>query len=211
MVATVWLLGCVLAPAQPATRPVPVPAASPAGVGSPRGDWVLTPKLGRGQELVYRGTFTETAGTSRVEFQRAYRLEARYFTLDALPRGTDLVAMTILYTRDNSPPQPRSRPRGRARRRSAPARFGWSGSCSTSRASSRAATGVSLAVPLDRGAGPRSRGVRRSARAADWPSIRAGKSPRRAGRYWPGGSSGTEIVAGQTCVKVLGTQQSDDW
>ena len=79
MLATIWLLGCVLAPAQPRTAPAPSPApALPRGTAL-RSDWILTPKLTRGQELVYRGTYTESAGSNRVEVQRAYRIESRFF------------------------------------------------------------------------------------------------------------------------------------
>ena len=79
MLATIWLIGCVLAPAQPPTRPAPVPVP-PRGTVI-RGDWTLVPKLARGQELVYRGTYTENAGSNRVEFQRTYRIESRAFAL----------------------------------------------------------------------------------------------------------------------------------
>ena len=43
MVATLLLVGCVLTPGQ----------------ATDRTDWLLTPRLGKAQEFVYAGSFTE--------------------------------------------------------------------------------------------------------------------------------------------------------
>src|SRR4051794_22592997 len=95
MLATFCLLGLVLGANQAVTRPAPL---APAPV---RADWVLTPRLARGQELVYRGTFEEEAG-ARVQNQRNYRFEARYFVLDVQPKGTDLAVLTTLHDRHST-------------------------------------------------------------------------------------------------------------
>ena len=69
MVATLCLLGCVLAPGQSPDRAPPAP--NPAA----RGAWTLAPTFTRSQELVYRGHFTEECRGGRVQFDRSYRVE----------------------------------------------------------------------------------------------------------------------------------------
>ena len=208
MQATIWLMGCVLATAQPPTRPEPAPAQTAPRPVAVRSDWVLTPKLARGQELVYRGTYTESAGSNRVEFQRTHRVESRTFALEATQRGMDIASMTVLYTRESStgkgvaPATPR-------------------GSVTTSEVRLErlsldlqgkviAPAGVSLAVPLD-GAPTLEVGA-----FIEWPRGRLAMNQSweipEAGRplmAWK--LVGTETVAGQTCVKVVGLQKSDDW
>jgi len=66
------------------------------------GDWILTPRFDRGQELVYRGSFSEEASGLRVQFQRAYRIETRFFVLDTPTRGVELAALTILNHRNST-------------------------------------------------------------------------------------------------------------
>src|SRR5262245_23266735 len=87
MLATFCLFGLVLG-----ARQAPV---TPASV---RADWVVTPRLARGQELVYRGSFNEEAG-SRVQNQQGYRFEARYFVLDVQPKHADVAVLTTLHDR----------------------------------------------------------------------------------------------------------------
>src|SRR5262249_21630992 len=96
MVATFWLLGCVLAPAQAA---MPRPAAVRGA------DCVLVPRLARSQGLYCRGTFTEEDTGLQVQFLRASRIETRVFVLDTPPRGADLAVLTTLQSR-----APRSTP-----------------------------------------------------------------------------------------------------
>ena len=72
MGATIWLLGCIPAPAQP---PGPPPRL--------RGpEYALAPRLERGLELVYRGTFRERSSADGVRHDRTYRVEARFLVLD---------------------------------------------------------------------------------------------------------------------------------
>ncbi|MFN4257964.1 MAG: peroxiredoxin family protein [Gemmataceae bacterium] len=70
-VLTVFLLACLVAPSQ-------TPAAEPSA-------WLLTPRLQRGQELVYQGIFSEETSSGAVEFRRDYRLETRVLVMDVLP------------------------------------------------------------------------------------------------------------------------------
>jgi peroxiredoxin len=104
MVATLCLLGCVLIPGQTTTRPAAgvAPAAPGRGAAAGSGDTLLLPHLSRSQELVYRGTFTEEGQESRVKFSRSYRIETRLFVLDTPPQGADIAVLTILRHRPGS-------------------------------------------------------------------------------------------------------------
>ena len=62
-------------------------------------EWQFGPKLGRAQELVYRGSFTEEATGSGVQFNRAYRVESRIFILDVTNRGLEAAFFTVLKQR----------------------------------------------------------------------------------------------------------------
>src|SRR4051812_14273213 len=83
MLATLCLFTCALATAQPTDR----------------SEWLLTPRLNRGQELVYRGSFAEDAVGPGVQFSRSYRLESRVFVLDGSSRGLDAALLTVLKLR----------------------------------------------------------------------------------------------------------------
>lgn len=56
-------------------------------------EWPLAVHLERGQELVYRGHYTEETGNGNVQFNRAYRLENRVFVLDG---GSDEMQVAFL-------------------------------------------------------------------------------------------------------------------
>src|SRR5437762_13746057 len=83
----ICLLGCALA----------------LGQSPPNPEWLLMPRLARGQELVYRGSFTEEVRGPGVQFQRAYRLESRAFVLDTPARGYDVAFLTTLKARSPQP------------------------------------------------------------------------------------------------------------
>lgn len=190
MVATFWLLGWLLAPAQAQARPAV----------AIRSDWVLTPRLGRGQELVYRGTYSAEATGGRVEFTRGYRVESRYFVLDTPPRGVDLAAMTTLRNYVNLPigaKQDQIASSLRLERVSVDLQ-------------GRVTGPPSLSVPLD---GPPTLEV---GPFVEVPRIKPGTNPTwetadpgRPPLSWR--VAGTETVSGQLCVKLAGVQQSDDW
>ena len=199
MIATFWLLGCVLAPGQAATTPTPVSSASQR-----TGDWVLTPRLGRGHELLYRGAFTEQATGTRVQFQRAFRFETRFFVLDVLPRGVRLAAFTTLQNRTSRPAASgvRVEPISTSVRLE---RLTIDLQCRI-----MADAGQSLLVPLD---GPPTLEVgafietprTRTAASQGWETAEPGRPP----MMWQ--VAGTEAVGGQACVKVVGVQQTDEW
>jgi hypothetical protein len=77
MVATLCLLTCALA----------------AGQAS---EWQLQPHLARGQELLYKGIFTEEALSPGVQFQQAYNVDTTIFVLDAAAQKFDLAFLTVV-------------------------------------------------------------------------------------------------------------------
>ncbi len=199
MVATFWLLSWALLPAQSSNRPAPAtPPAAHRG-----SDAVLTPRLARGQELVFRGAFTEEALGARVQFQRAYRFESRFFVLESSARGCELAGITLLDIKGPRPANPSPKADiGPASVRLERLTLDQQGKIS--------ATGVNLSVPLEAAPTlevgafvPVPSG--RNATAGGWEVAEPGRPPRR----WR--LAGTESVSGQACVKLVGEQQSDDW
>src|SRR5207302_9873375 len=53
-------------------------------------------RLARGQELVYRGTYSETTGSDSAPFRTTYEIETRVFVCDALPTGYRIAFCTTL-------------------------------------------------------------------------------------------------------------------
>lgn len=47
------------------------------------------------QELLYRGLFTEEARSSRVQFQRSYRVESRCLVLESNNNYSQLACLTL--------------------------------------------------------------------------------------------------------------------
>ncbi len=193
MTATLCLLGCLLAPAQPA----------PPGAAW-RGEWAVAPRLSKAQELVYRGAFTEEAAGGSVQFSRAFRVEARVFVLETPPEGADVAFFTILKKRETQPGAPAVvGPPPAESVRLELARVDLQGGVT-------ADPGVSLAVPLE---GPPT--VESGAFAA----VPDGKVA--ADSTWDAGEEGRpihawrvvgpETVVGARCLKLEGVQKSDDW
>lgn len=208
MVATFWLLGWVLAPAQvsgagSAAPPVPsIQRTSSTSAPAPgRQDWAFTPQLFRGQELVYRGTFTEEAVGTRVQFLRGYRFETRYFVLETPPRGFELAALTTLHRRTGSTTVP-SEPNLSSVRLER-VNLDLEGKIT-------APEGVSLTVALNGvptlevGAFVQMPRTRR-AQTEGWDTVEANRPP----ITWR--ILGQESVAGHLCVKLTGVQQSPEW
>jgi peroxiredoxin len=201
MLATFWLLGLVLGPAQTTDRPA---SATPAKTAAPaKSDWVLAPRLTRGQELVYRGTFTEQATGARVQFQRAYRFETRFFVLDTPPRSVGLAVLTRLQVKGPAGNAPRVREGLSSAVRLERIRLDLSGRVTSE-------VDGSLAVPLD-GAPSLEIGafieVPRNHRSSkkSWEV----SDPGRPVQTWR--IDGTESIGGQNCIKLVGVQQTNDW
>jgi peroxiredoxin len=185
MDATVWLMGCtLLLGQQPAQRP----------------EWLVTPRLSRGQELLYRGTFDEEVSGRAVHLSRAYRTETRVFVLDTPAAGFDVAFLTVVRQK-NAPG--RSESDGPASVRLEVARVDLQG-----RLTPR--PGSVLSVPLD---GPPTVEcdvfveTPHGRIAADRPWETG--EPGRPARAW--NVTGTEVVLGAQCLKLEGVQQSEDW
>jgi peroxiredoxin len=207
MVATLYLLGSLLTPGQPMTRPLPTTPSSLATQRTPSlggSDWLLMPRLGRSQELVYRGTFNEEGRDGRIQFNRAYRLETRIFVLETPPRGAEVAILTILKHRPTQSDGPRlSGETSPSSVRLERAHVDLQGKVTTD-------GDVNLAVPLE-GAPTIECGAfvalpgGRVALQQEWQTAEEGR-PLQAWRV-----AGTEMVSGDNCVKLVGLQQSEDW
>jgi peroxiredoxin len=186
MVATLCLFTCALAATQP----------------PPGGGWQAACQLGRGQELVYGGSYAEETTGQNVLFQRSYRLESRVFILDTTAQGCEAAFLTILKERpargpaEAVPPEAccvhldlaHINPQGRV----------------------IPVPGSSLAVPLEGPAASEcaafvefARG--RVAPGRTWEVADEERPP----RTWQ--CTGTDSVQGTPCLKFTGLQQSDDW
>jgi peroxiredoxin len=190
MTATLYLIGCVLASGQ----------ASPAAP-QVRGDWVLAPRLARGQELVYRGQYQEEGTGGHLQFNRAYRIESRFFVLDTKPKEMDLAVLTVLKHRDD---------------RSASGSGGpqlCSACLERARLDLRGrliAEGAHAGVPLE-GAPTLECGAflelpgGHIAPEQTWEVTEAGRPV----QVWR--NTGSELVNGVLCLKLAGEQKSEDW
>jgi peroxiredoxin len=186
MVAS-YLLGCVLAIAQP---------APPGGGG-------VETHLPRAQELVYRGSFSETASGSRVQFDRAYRFETRAFVLDVENGGADAAILTVMKPREG-----RTQSSGDAAAAPVAAHLERVHIDARGKVT---ADGVSLLVPLD--------GVPAGVECGAFVETPKGKLS--VGQTWEAAEdnrpprawriAATEMANGVSCLKLVGLQQSDDW
>jgi peroxiredoxin len=186
MEATLCLLSCaLLAAQQPANRT----------------EWLLTPRLNRGQELVYRGSFDEEVLGKGVQFKRGYRLENRVFVLDSPARGLDVAILTVLKLKSAQPV--RGEEAAPSSVRLELARVDLQGKLT-------ADPGVSLTLPVN-GPATLEPGVfleipRGRVRGEEtWDITETGRPP----CTWK--AVGTEVIAGTNCIKLDGSQQSDDW
>jgi peroxiredoxin len=185
MQATICLIGCALA----------------LGQSPPSSEWLLMPRLTRGQELVYRGTFTEEVRGPGVQFDRTYRLETRAFVLDAPARGLDVSFLTVLKVRSNQP--------GRVED-NAPSSVRLELGRVDLQGRITADPGVSLLPALE---GPATIECGafveaphgRIALEQHWDVGEAGRGK----RTWT--AIGTDSINGISYLKLQGVQQSDDW
>jgi peroxiredoxin len=186
MVTNLFLLACALATGQPAAQ----------------ADWLLTPQFVRGQELLYRGTFSERSLAPYVLFERSYRLETNLFVVDDLPAGRwQIAVLTALTPKSDRPGEV-----GTAQPASVRLEL-----LDTDR-QGRLTRGKSKvpAVPLE---GPPTLecGFLIEAPAVrvgpgdSWTVDEAGRTP----RTWR--IVGTEVVRSTACIKLVGEQQSPDW
>jgi hypothetical protein len=167
------------------------------------GEWLLAPRLGRAQEVVYRGTFTEQASGPRVQFDRSYRIDLRCFILDTPPHGAEAALLTTL--RSNAPRSEGARDAPASSVRLERLHIDLQGKV-------RADPGVSLAVPLE-GAPTLEcgflieipSGKARVGQAWIEPCLDSGLPS----RHWS--VEGSATINATSCLEIRGVQQSDDW
>jgi hypothetical protein len=217
MLASLCLLGSLLAPAQPGTPPgsraqpparlEKPPLAIPSS--SPR-EWLLTPQLTIGQELVYRGTFTEQALGRHVQLNRTYRFENRLIVLDTALKGVELGVLTLFKDESVAGGRPAE---------NTSLKVGEGQEARSARLEQlrldpwgrpNPPAGVSLTVPLE---GPP---TLETGFCVPVPPGRIGmdkpwtvQEPGRPEMVWR--VTGSEVVGGNICLRLEGEQKSEDW
>jgi peroxiredoxin len=205
MLTSLCLLSCVLAPGQTTERPaggVPPALLAPLDRDRDRDAWLLTPRLDRAEELVYRGTFSEESTSVRgVQLNRTYRLEDRLFVLGTPAGGPEVAFLTLLRGKSGAAGDGAAAPVVSVRLEVV--RVDGQGRLT-------ATSPRSLAVPLE---GPPTiecgafvelpSGRLRPQQT--WETVEDG----RPARVWR--VAGSDSVNGSACLKVVGLQQSEDW
>lgn len=186
MVATLYLFACALAIGQPAAE---------------ASEWQLLPRLSRGHELVYRGSFSEEATGPQVQFLRSYRLENRIFVLEASPQELEIASLTIWKGRA-------AKPEASADLENSSVRLELGRVSGQGKVTGKGT--ASWLVPLD---GPP---IIESGAFVEVPRGRisidqtwdVGEDTRPL-RNWR--MAAIETVNGTRCAKLVGSQQSEDW
>jgi peroxiredoxin len=172
-----------------------------AGQLPDRAERQLSPQLLPGMELVYAGTCLEEALVPNVNYQRPYRLETVLFVLEAAPRRWNVAFMTSLGLRDR-PKDKKPSPKEQA----VSVRL----ELATLDDQGRLRGQVPLVLPIS---GPPTlecgvvveAPLTKVGRGQFWEVNEEGRPP----RTWQ--FVGTEPCSGVTCVKLVASQQSDDW
>jgi peroxiredoxin len=203
MAAILYLLGCTLLPGQTMAKPSSPPRVGAGHVWNSSGDLVLMPRLSRGQELIYRGTFREEGRDAGVQFDRAYRLETRLLVLDTPPRGAEVAVLTLLKHRPANGATPSERDSAPVSVRLERAFIDLQGKISGS-------AHADLLTPLDAAPTLECGGVvalpdGRIRVGQEWNTFEGDRPP----LTWR--AVGTEMAAGANCFKLVGEQKSEDW
>jgi hypothetical protein len=167
------------------------------------GLWQLTPQFGRGQELVYSGSFIEESLGGSVEYHRRYRLETRAVVLEAGPRNWSIAILTSLKVA-------RTRPGQGPAEKNDPGAVRLEVVDVDQRGRATSPTGADLQVALD---GPPTIELgclfgapqSRVGRHHQWAAAERGRPP----ISWA--VLGTEVLSSTVCVKMEGKQQSPEW
>jgi peroxiredoxin len=185
MAANLCLITCALMTAQPAER----------------SEFLLFPRLSQGQELVYRGTYSEDQLGREVQFNRSYKLETRLFVLNTASRDLEIALYTLF--RGGTP-----RPQKEIEVEPTSARLEVIKLSAQGKLS--AEEGLNLCVPLQ---GPPTvetgalvefpRG--RISVGQTWQVMEENRPP----RIWK--LVGPEVVNNTTCLRLECLQQSLDW
>lgn len=179
MLTTISLLACAVALGQPAEA------------------WQLQPRLARGQEFVYRGSFKQEASNQGVAFSQNFRVEARIFVVDTAGPVADVAFFTVLRSSTSSKQDAASSVRLEM------ARVDGQGKVTGSHPDA-------LRVPLD---GP--------ATVECGPIVEVPRGSLGLDQQWETGEkgrpvhawrvAGVESVNGSRCVKLAGVEKSPEW
>lgn len=163
----------------------------------------LSFRFQQGQELVYRGIFIEEAHSSRVQFQRSYRVECRALSLGAEDSGFEIATLTTLKQRSSPALLPT------VSKEPQPSHIRLEILQCNNRGKWLPKAGQGL-VPLE---GPPTLECSfiveipksRLAENDTWETSEDGRPV----RIWT--VNGSEMIQGVKCLKLVGTQQTDDW
>lgn len=174
-----------------------------AVTGSATGsEWQLSPRLSRGQELVYAGSFSEETRGKSVQFSRSYQLESRVLVLAVSAQESEVALLTLLRQRGA-----KTAPGDKL---AEPSSVHLEVVKVNSQGRVTAESGSSLSLPLEGpafiecGAFLEQSGLRAVA-GKKWQTKDEGRPP----QTWQ--VVGPETVNGTPCVKLIGLQQSEDW
>jgi peroxiredoxin len=164
--------------------------------------------LGRSQELLYHGSYTEESLGGNVRFTRSYRIESRLLVLDQVQRGFEVAFLTVLRHKDGQIGPP---PRG-VTAEPLPASVRLEKGLVDAFGRVTFGPGQRPTVPLD---GPPTVEtgafveLPRSRVGSGQPWQLADADPDRPAESWE--ITGTETVQATRCFVLRGTQQSDGW
>ena len=167
------------------------------------GEWQLQPQLARGQELTYKGSFTEEALSPGVQFQRRYSVDCTVLTLDAAAQKFDLAFLTVVTSKAAKIPSESGKTAAPSSVRLEVVPMNRLGKLQPRVAGSleppiegppTVECGAFVEMPKGR-LGTQSK----------WDINEEGRMP----QSWR--VDGTEIISSVLCVRLVGVQQSEDW
>lgn len=188
MVTSICLLACALT----------------VGQAPDRSEWLFSPQLTPGLELVYLGSYTEESLIPNVQYQQHYRLETQFLVLEGKQRSWQVAVMTSLSLRDGK--QERQPPANGGRSSSVRLEILQVNSQGRVSDASGASVEMSLSGPptLEFGAFVEAP-LTKVSKNGFWPVNEEGRPP----RTWT--VVGNEVCGGISCIKLVGEQQSEDW
>ena len=185
MITSICLLSCALT----------------LGQATDRTEWQLSPQLAPGLELTYTGEYLEESLIPNVQHQRLYRFETNVLVLETGVKDWQVSIMTALSLVD--PRQAANKKNGPTSVRLELARIDLQGRTHKSdktlleiprKGPPTLETGFLVPTPL-----------LKLKRGSTWDVGEEGQSAQR----WQ--IVGTESLAGVTCIKIVGVQQSGNW
>ena len=156
------------------------------------------PRLDRGQELVYRGSFTEENSKRGSKITRRFQVENRILVLETLPTGIKIAVLTIAEAQESNLTRldPHRAVNLQLGRVDLKGRIAFD-------------SGEPLQIPQQ---GPP---VIEGGCFVELPTVKAASATKwtaaEAGGPHQWRMTGAEAVEGQACAKLLGVQQSEDW